>query len=307
MVQYIINRLGQSIVVLLGVTIIVFSFLRLSGDPVMLLVPSDASPELIATTRESLGLDQPLPVQFLRFVSDALRGDFGVSMRRNIPTVQLLQQRLPYTIELTVAALLVSVCVSLPLGITCATYRGRGIDQIAMMASLLGQAMPVFWLGLMLMLVFSVSLGWFPVQGAETPKHLILPAITLGTAIAGRQTRLVRSSMLEVLSQDYVRTARGKGLQENAVLVRHALRNAAIPIVTILGLDFGHLLGGAVVTETIFSWPGVGRLVVEAIFMRDFPVVQTVVLVVSFIFVMINLLVDLSYGFLNPQIRVVRQ
>ena len=301
--QYVLRRLGQALAVGFGVSFVVFSLLHLSGDPVLLMVSSDAPPEMIEITRKELGLDRPLYEQFARYVGGALRGDLGISMRTNLPVMGMIRERLPATIELTLAAILLAALTALPAGIISAVKRGTLIDQVSMLGALAGQAIPIFWLALLMIMLFAVQWKWFPVYGHGTIWHLVLPAVSLSTIVVGRLARLVRSSMLEVLSQDYIRTARAKGLREFRVLYRHALKNAAIPIVTLLGLQFAQLLGGAVVTETIFAWPGVGRLVIEAIFNRDFPVVQGVVLIVSLIFVGINLLVDLSYAVLNPRIR----
>jgi peptide/nickel transport system permease protein len=290
-------------VVAVGVSLVVFALVHLSGDPVLLMVSSDAPPDVVATTRHALGFDRPLREQFVDYVTRAARGDLGVSLRSNLPVATLIQQRLPATVELTLAALLIAVVVAIPAGIVSAVKRGSALDRLAMVGAVAGQAVPIFWLALLLIAFFGVYLRWLPVFGRGSLAHLVLPAVSLSTVILGRLARLVRSSMLEVLGQDYVRTARAKGVSEVRVLAGHALKNAAIPIVTLLGLQFAQLLGGAVVTETIFAWPGIGRLVVEAIFNRDFPVVQGVVLVVSLIFVAVNLLVDLAYAALDPRIR----
>ena len=286
-----------------GVSLVVFGLVHLSGDPVLLMVSSDAPPDVVATTRHALGFDRPLHRQFTDYVARAARGDLGVSLRSSLPVATLIRERLPATVELTVAALLVAVAVAIPAGIVSAVKRGSALDRLAMVGAVAGQAVPIFWLALLLIAFFGVYLRWLPVFGRGSLAHLVLPAVSLSTVILGRLARLVRSSMLEVLGQDYVRTARAKGVGEVRVLAGHALKNAAIPIVTLLGLQFAQLLGGAVVTETIFAWPGIGRLVVEAIFNRDFPVVQGVVLVVSLIFVAVNLLVDLAYVALDPRIR----
>ena len=286
-----------------GVSLVVFGLVHLSGDPVLLMVSSDAPPDVVATTRHALGFDRPLHRQFTDYVTRAARGDLGVSLRSNLPVAALIRERLPATVELTVAALLIAVAIAIPAGIVSAVKRGSALDRLAMVGAVAGQAVPIFWLALLLIAFFGVYLRWLPVFGRGSPAHLVLPAVSLSTVILGRLARLVRSSMLEVLGQDYVRTARAKGVGEVRVLAGHALKNAAIPIVTLLGLQFAQLLGGAVVTETIFAWPGIGRLVVEAIFNRDFPVVQGVVLVVSLIFVAVNLLVDLAYAALDPRIR----
>jgi peptide/nickel transport system permease protein len=290
-------------VVAIGVSLVVFGLVHLSGDPVLLMVSSDAPPDVVATTRHALGFDRPLHEQFTDYVTRAARGDLGVSLRSNLPVAALIRERLPATVELTVAALLLAAIVAIPAGIVSAVKRGSALDRLAMVGAVAGQAVPIFWLALLLIAFFGVYLRWLPVFGRGSLAHLVLPAVSLSTVILGRLARLVRSSMLEVLGQDYVRTARAKGVGEIRVLAGHALKNAAIPIVTLLGLQFAQLLGGAVVTETIFAWPGIGRLVVEAIFNRDFPVVQGVVLVVSLIFVAVNLLVDLAYAALDPRIR----
>jgi ABC-type dipeptide/oligopeptide/nickel transport system permease component len=277
---------------------------HLSGDPVRLMVPTDAPPEVVADARHALGFDRPLWEQFARWSLRAAGGDLGESLRNHRPVAGLIAERLPPTVELTVAALVIAVVVAIPAGIVSAVNRGTWLDSLAMVGAVAGQALPVFWLALLLIAFFGVYLRWLPVYGHGTLAHLVLPALSLSTIVLGRLARLVRSSMLEVLGQDFVRTARAKGLAEPRVLAVHALRNAALPVVTVLGLQFAQLLGGAVVTETIFAWPGIGRLVVEAIFNRDFPIVQGVVLVVSLIFVVVNVLVDVAYVVIDPRIRV---
>jgi peptide/nickel transport system permease protein len=289
--------------VAVGVSLVVFALVHLSGDPVLLMVSSDAPPDVVASTRRALGFDRPLWQQFASYATRAVQGDLGISLRSNRPVSALIAERLPATVLLTVAALVIAVAIAVPAGIVSAVKRGSVIDRLAMVGAVGGQAVPIFWLALLLIAFFGVRLRWFPVYGSGSLAHLVLPAVSLSTIILGRLARLVRSSMLEVLGQDYVRTARAKGLAEPRVLGLHALKNAAIPIVTLLGIQFAQLLGGAVVTETIFAWPGIGRLVVEAIFNRDFPVVQGVVLVVSLIFVAMNMLVDLAYAALDPRIR----
>jgi ABC-type dipeptide/oligopeptide/nickel transport system permease component len=283
--------------------VVVFALVHLSGDPVLLMVPSDAPREVVESTRRALGFDRPLPEQYARYLGNAVRGDLGVSLRINRPVGALIRERLPATIVLTVAALVLATVLAIPAGIVSAVRRGTMVDRLAMVGAVAGQAVPIFWLALLLIALFGVQLRWLPVYGYGSFAHLVLPAVSLSTIIVGRLARVVRSSMLEVLGQDYVRTARAKGLGDGRVLFIHALRNAAIPIVTLLGLQFAQLLGGAVVTETIFAWPGVGRLVVEAIFNRDFPVVQGVVLVVSLIFVVVSLLIDVTYALIDPRVR----
>jgi peptide/nickel transport system permease protein len=303
MLNYILYRLGYTVVVMLGVAIIVFGLLHLSGDPVFLVLPTDATPDMIATVRKMLALDQPLATQFLLYMERTLRGDLGTSFRYNLPVSALLATHLPVTLELSAAAMGIAVVLAIPAGIVAAARRGTAVDQVTMVGALAGQAMPVFWLALLLIWVFAVRLRWLPVYGQGGPLHLILPAVSLSAIVVGRLARLVRSSMLDVLHQNYVRTARAKGLAGPRVMTHHALKNAAIPIVTLLGLQAAQLLGGAVVTETIFAWQGVGSLVIEAVFNRDFPVVQAVTLAVSLVFVLVNLLVDLSYAVLDPRIR----
>ena len=303
MLEFVASRLLHTALVTLGVVTLVFVALRLSGDPAATMLPGDASVDELRHLRRTLGLDQPLYVQYVAFLGGAVRGDFGESFRHQQPAFGLVLERLPATLELAFAALLLAVVVALPLGIVAALYRGRAIDMLAMGFAVVGQATPYFWMGIMLILVVSVELGWLPTSGRGGWPHLILPAVTLGTHFAASLARLTRTSMLEVLGQNFVTTARAKGLGEPRVVLAHALKNAAVPVVTLIGLQFGTLLGGAVVTETIFAWPGVGRLAVQSIFVRDYPVVQAGVLVLALVFVAINLGVDLLYGTLDPRIR----
>ena len=303
MLEFVARRLLHTALVTLGVVTLVFVALRLSGDPAATMLPGDASVDELRHLRRTLGLDQPLHVQYVAFLGSAVRGDFGESFRHQQPAFGLVLERLPATLELAFAALLLAVVVALPLGIVAALYRGRAADVLAMGFAVVGQATPYFWMGIMLILVVSVELGWLPTSGRGGWPHLILPAVTLGTHFAASLARLTRTSMLEVLGQNFVTTARAKGLGEPRVVLAHALKNAAVPVVTLIGLQFGMLLGGAVVTETIFAWPGVGRLAVQSIFVRDYPVVQAGVLVLALVFVAINLGVDLLYGTLDPRIR----
>jgi peptide/nickel transport system permease protein len=304
MAGHVLRRLWSTLTVAVGVAAVIFVLLHLSGDPVALLVPADAPPEVMQDTRRALGLDRPLPQQFVIYLSRAARGDLGTSLRHNRPVAQLIGERLPRTMVLAVTALALAIVVAIPAGIVSALRRGTLVDRLAMVLAVAGQAVPIFWLALMLIWLFAVRLEWLPVFGSGTLAHLVLPAVSLSTIVLGRLARLVRSSMLEVLEQDYVRTARAKGLGETSVVWRHALKNASIPIITVIGLQLAQLLGGAVVTETIFAWPGVGVLAAEAVFNRDFPVVQGVTLVISLIFVGANLAVDLAYVALNPRIRL---
>jgi ABC-type dipeptide/oligopeptide/nickel transport system permease component len=303
--QYILARLAQSVVVILGVLLLVFVILQLTGDPARLMLPPEATLEDIERLRQQMGFDRPLPIQFLHFMAGAVRGDFGNSLRyRDQPALQIVLERFPATIELGLATLAWSIPVAFVLGLVSAVRRASLQENAAMVTALLGQSMPSFWLGLMLILVFSVNLGLLPSSGRGRFAHVILPALTLGGFFMARLTRLIRSGLLDVLAQDYVRTARAKGLGERAVVVRHALKNAAIPIVTIIGLDIGTVLGGAVITETVFAWPGVGRLAIDSINVRDFPVVQADVFVIAVAFVLINFSVDVLYTWLDPRVRL---
>lgn len=306
MSRYFFRRFLWSLFVLWGVTLLVFFAIHLpgGGDPSMLYLPLDASREQLEAFRHRMGFDQPVHIQYLRWLNRAVRGDFGTSLRYSKPVFPLILERMPATIELAVAAQVFALALALPLGVLAAVRRNSIYDGLTMVGALFGQSMPGFWLGLMLMLIFGVVLRVLPISGREGLKHLILPAITLGTFFLARNTRLVRSGMLEVLGQDYVTTARSKGLDERIVIWRHALKNAIIPLVTMVGMDFGALLAGTVVTETVFAWPGVGRLVFMAINQRDFPLIQAAVFLFAVIFVGTSLLVDLSYVYLDPRIRL---
>jgi peptide/nickel transport system permease protein len=303
MTTYFVRRLLQSLIVLLGVSFVVFFILHLTGDPALVLLPPDASPEDVRRFREAMGFNDPFFVQYGRFLGGALRGDFGQSIRHGESAFHLVAERMPATFELAGAALLLALVLSIPAGIISAVRRNTVLDYVSTVVALLGQSMPTFWLGIMLILLFSVQFHLLPSSGRGTLEHLILPAVTLGLFTTARITRLTRSGMLEVLGQDYIRTARAKGVSNPPVVWKHALKNAAIPIVTIIGIELGTLLGGAVITESIFAWPGMGKLVVDAIFFRDFPVVQTVLILSATIFVAINLVIDVLYTVLDPRIR----
>ncbi len=301
---YIRRRLLQSLFVVWGVSVLVFFLLRLApGDPVVMLLAESASPEQIAAARAKWGLDQPIPVQYAVFLGRALQGDLGDSLFFQQPAIEVLFERMPATLQLSGAALLFSLAVAIPMGLLSALRRDTIWDYLGTGLAMIGQAIPPYWLGIMLILLFSVSLGWFPTSGRGTVWHLVLPAITLGSVLMALITRLVRSGMLDVLSEDYVRTARAKGLTERVVIIRHALRNILIPLVTVIGLQLGALFGGAVITESIFAWPGVGRLALQAISARDYPLVQASVLIISVVYVFLNLAVDLLYVYLDPRIR----
>ena len=301
---YIRRRLIQSVVVVWGVSVLVFFLLRLApGDPVSLLLVESASPEQIADAKAKWGLDKPIPVQYAVFLGRALQGDLGDSLFFQEPAIEVLMERMPATLQLSAAALLFSLSVAIPIGLLSALKRDTFWDYLGTGLAMLGQAIPPYWLGIMLILVFSVALGWFPTSGRGTLSHLVLPAITLGSVLMALVARLVRSGMLDVMNEDYVRTARAKGLRERAVIIRHALRNILIPLVTVVGLQLGALFGGAVITESIFAWPGVGRLALQSINARDYPMVQAAVLVISVVYVFLNLAVDLLYVYLDPRIR----
>ena len=303
MKSYLLRRLWQSLLVIFGVSVVVFLILHLTGDPAALMLPPDATAEDIAKFRHDMGFDDPVAVQYVRFLKGAVRGDFGQSIRHGEPAMGLVVERLPATFELAGAGLVIALALAIPAGIVSAVRRNTSIDYISTVVALLGQAMPTFWLGIMLILVFSVRLNWLPSSARGDVEHLILPAITLGLFTTARITRLTRSGMLEVLGQHYIRTARAKGVGEPPVVWKHALKNASIPIVTIVGIELGTLLGGSVITETIFAWPGVGRLSVQAIFNRDYPVVQSAVFLLASTFVIVNFLVDVVYTYLDPRIR----
>ena len=301
--QALVSRLGAAAVTVLGVATLVFLLIHLvPGDPVDVMLGEGANPADREALRASLGLDRPVSVQYLDFLGGLARLDLGRSLQEGRPVGDLIGERALPTLELTLSVLALAVVLAIPLGVLAAQYRGGWLDASAMGFSLLGAAIPNFWLGPMLILVFSLLLGWTPVSGREGAASLILPAITLGTGLAAVLARMVRSSVLEVLGEDYVRTARAKGLAPAAVLWGHALRNAWLPIVTLVGMQLGALLGGAVITETVFAWPGLGTLLVESIQQRDYPVVQGCVLLISLVFVSVNLVVDLVYLWLDPRV-----
>jgi peptide/nickel transport system permease protein len=301
---YVLRRLGQAALTLLGVSVLVFVVLRvLPGDPAKMLLPEGAPQSAVDELNRHLGLREPLHVQYAIFIQSVFRGDFGQSFQYRAPALQVVADRLAATAQLALAAMFLTGAVGVSLGIVAAVRRGTRYDFASTLFAVLGQSLPNFWLGIMLILLFGVALRWLPTSGFESWRHLILPAVTLAAFPMALVARLTRSSMLEILGRDYIRTGRAKGLAERAVVLRHALRNAAVPVLTVLGLQIGTLLGGAVITESVFAWPGMGKLVVDAIFFRDFPVVQTVLIFSATIFVLINLLVDLLYTVIDPRIR----
>ena len=304
MIGYLGRRLCWAALVLVGITLGVFLVVHLSGDPTALYVGPEGTKADYELIRAALGFDRPLPEQYGRFLLRALHGDFGRSLRHRQPTLPLVLARFPATLELAGAAMALAALVALPLGILSALRRDSLIDTSAMMFALSGQCMPTFWLGILLILIFGVNLRWVPVYGGEGILTLVLPAVTLGVWAAARTARITRSSLLEVLPQDFLRTARAKGVGEGAVILRHALRNGAIPIVTAFGLELGNLLGGAVVTEAVFAYPGVGRLAVEAVVNKDVPLIQAVVFTVAAVLITLNLVIDLAYMALDPRVRL---
>lgn len=306
MTQYIIRRLIYAVFVILGVVTAVFIISNLTGDPVTLILGPNATADAIVAMRHRLGLDRPLYIQYLSFLNAAIHGHFQPSLSyAGLSSMDVVLSRYPRTLFLACLALLLELIVSLTLGIISAVKRYSIIDNGVMTLALFGQSIPNFWLGIMLILIFSVNFGWFSSQGFDvSPRYFVLPMITLASPGIARLTRLTRSGMLDVLSADYIRTARSKGLRERNVVLRHAFKNAAIPLVTVIGLDFGNLLGGAIITEQIFQWNGVGQLLVDSIGTRDFPVVQAAVFIIAASFVLINLFVDLLYTKLDPRVRL---
>ena len=309
MLRYILRRLLMMIPVLVGVTFIVFFILAPTpGDPAAIILGDGATPELLQRTREELGLDRPIVVRYLIYMKDALHGDLGVSYRNKIDAMATVLERFPATCILALAGIFVALLIGLPTGIISAKHQYTLLDYTTTVLSLIGVAMPNFWFGLLVVLVFSLGLGWLPSQGmgegfVPLVKSLVLPALTLGTGCAATIVRMTRSSMLEVIRQDYISTARSKGISEGAVTMRHMMRNALIPIVTAVGLQFGHLLGGAMLTETIFSWPGLGRLMVDSIKSKDMPLVLGSVIFLAVMFSVVNLVVDIIYAFVDPRIK----
>jgi peptide/nickel transport system permease protein len=301
--RFLTYRLVRMLVALWSVVTVVFIVMRLSGDPVPLLLPPDAPIAEMERLRTEMGLDRPIYVQYGVFVRQALKGDFGRSIHFRTAAMNVVWERVPATLELAFASFLCAIVVAIPAGVLSAVKRGSTYDNIVMGVALVGQAAPTFYIGIMLILVCSLWLGLFPTSGRGEWRHLVLPAVTLGAFAMASIARITRSAVLEILRADFIRTARAKGLPEFLTIAKHTMRNAAIPIITIVGLQFGNLLGGAVITETIFSWPGIGRLAIQSIYSRDYPIVQSVVFLTAAMFVVLNLLVDVAYGILDPRIR----
>lgn len=302
-IRAVVTRLLSSIAVLWAAVTIVFVLSRASGDPTTLLLPEDATPEQKAQLQETLGLDRPLLTQYLDYLHGLLTLDLGESLRYHEPVISLILERIPATALLAGASLAITVVVAFLAGSIAARRRGTAIDRVVMGAVLIGQSTPAFWVGILLILLFGVKLSWLPAAGYGTLAHLVLPAITLAIFSVAVVARLLRSSLVEVLGQDHVRTARAKGATETRVLLGHALRNASLPVITVLGLELGSLLGGAILTEQVFNWPGIGRLTIDAISFRDFPLVQGTVVLFALVFILVNLLVDLSYAIIDPRVR----
>lgn len=301
---YLVRRLWHSAVTLAGVSVLVFVILRvIPGDPAKMLLPEGAPHSAVEELNRHLGLREPLYVQYGIFLRSVARGDFGQSFQYRAPALTVVLERLPATIHLTLAAMTLTAVLGVSIGILAAVRQGTGYDYAGTVVAVLGQSLPNFWLGIMLILLFGVTLRWLPTSGFQAWQHLVLPSITLAAFPTALVARLTRSSMLEILGREYIRTGRAKGLAERAVVLRHALRNATIPVLTVIGLQIGTLLGGAVITESVFAWPGMGKLVVDAVFFRDFPVVQTILILSATVFVLINLVVDVLYTVLDPRIR----
>ncbi len=301
---YIFSRLLHGVFVLLGVSVVVFGLTWLTGDPASVLLPLNTPPDQVQVFRHNMGLDQPVPVQYAAFLGRALRGDFGVSFRHRTAALPLVLERLPVTLRLMGAALLFAVLVALPLGIIAAAFHRKPPDFLARFIALFGQSVAAPWLGVMLIFLFAVNLRWLPSSGASQPQSIILPAIVAGAYSAAGLTRLLRSSLLEVMANDYIRTARAKGLPDRAVVWRHGLKNAAIPVIAFLGIQVTFMFGNTVIAEAMFAYPGMSRLAVEAISTRDMPVIQVFVLLAAALVVMVNLMVDLVYAWLDPRIRL---
>ncbi len=301
---YVARQLVQLVVVIFGISVLAFAILHVIGDPVLLLLPQNAGKEEYARYHKLLGLDQPIYVQYWKFATRAIQGDFGKSWYTDTPAFRLVLQRMAPTIYLTLAGLCMALLIALPLGILAALKRHSFVDNLCTMVAVAGQAMPIFWLGIMLIIIFAVRLKALPASGYGTWQHFLMPAFTLGAFLAPLTMRLVRSGVIEIMNMEYIKTARAKGLGEWMVVGKHAFRNACIPVITVLGLQFGQLLGGAIITETVFAWPGVATLTVESIRNQDFPVVQCAVVLLALIIVSVNFIVDMIVGLIDPRIRV---
>jgi peptide/nickel transport system permease protein len=303
MQQYLLTRFAQSILLLLGVLIIVFFMVRLTGDPASLMVPKEAPAEQVEAFREAMGFNRPLYVQFFEYLWGVFRGDFGNSILFRQPALGIILDRLLPTIQLATAALLLALVIAIPLGIIGGANPGSVVDSVGRGVGLFGQIIPGFWLALILIIVFAVKLRWFPTFGRDSLRHLVLPAFALGVGGMGQLVRLTRSAVLEIRNEDYIRTARSKGLSQLSIAARHVLRNASLALISVIGVQYGYLLGGSIYIETIFSWPGLGNLLQQAINGRDFPLIQAIAFIISFSVILLNLLTDIAYAFVDPRIR----
>jgi len=304
MLSYLGRRLLLSVVTLFGLSLLVFVLINISGDPIRLLLPPDTPQSAVEAYREAMGFNDPLPVRYARFAAQVARFDFGSSIQLREPALRLVWQRLPATLSLAGLAVVLAVLIGLPLGVVAASRRNTAVDAAITAVAVMGQSTPVFWLAIMGILLFAVRLHWLPAAGIGNWRHYVLPALTLALFLLGGIVRVTRTSMLEVLGAAYVRSARAKGVSGLAVVWSHAMRNAAIPIVTVIGLQMRFVLGGSVITETVFAWPGLGRLLVQAVYARDYPVVEAGVFVVALLLILVNTLMDVSYTFLNPKVRM---
>jgi ABC-type dipeptide/oligopeptide/nickel transport system permease component len=304
MQRYVLKRIFQSLLTLLVLSMLIFIVCRLTGDPVTLMLPDDASYEDVAQLRTALGLDRPLPVQYWLFLSSAVQGDFGRSIKGQVPVLDLIKERLPNSIKLGIVSLLITVMLAFPLGVMAAVKKGTAIDTLANLIAVLGQSLPQFWVGIVLIQIFAVHLRWLPVAGTGSPWHYILPGFTLGWFLVAGIMRLLRSSMLDVLDSEFVKLARIKGVSGWAVVWKHALKNAIMPVLTFAAIYLAILITGAILVETVFAWPGIGQLIFQGIVYRDFPVIQAVVLLTAVIVVMVNFVVDITYAYLDPRIRL---
>jgi len=303
MQRYILSSLVQAALVLIGVLVLVFFMVRLTGDPAAVMLAREAKPEQVAAFRHEMGFDRPLVVQFIDFVAKALTGNLGNSLRYRTPALPLVLERLPASLELAFAGLLMAVVIGVPLGLAGGGRPNSWLDFVGRAVGLFGQTIPTFWLALVMIIVFAVKLRWFPTAGRSDLRSVIMPAFALGLPTMGRIVRLTRSSVLEIMAEDYVRTARSKGLSARTVFYRHVLRNAAVGLISIIGIQFGYMLGGSVIIESVFGWPGLGRLAIESISIRDFPLVQAIALFTSIVVIALNVLTDIAYSFVDPRIR----
>jgi len=305
MKQYVLQRLASGLIVLFGISIFSFALIHMiPGDPIRIMLGENASAEQVHALREQLGLNDPLPTQYLNYMTGVLQGDLGTSFKTGRPVLTEILERFPATVKLAASGMALAICIGITMGVLAAKFKDTFIDFTAMSIATLGVSIPNFWLGILLILLFTVKLGWFPIAGGTGLRDLVLPAVTLGVLASTVISRLTRAGMVEVLSQDYIRTARAKGLHERAVLFVHAFRNAMIPVVTIIGLQIASLLGGTVIIERVFDWPGLGSLAINAIASRDFPLVQGIILFIGVIFVLVNLLVDILYSLIDPRIEI---